>query len=263
MSTYSNRSSNDKRRDTTTLLSGASRTEGNVRAPPAAAAAAASTSFSDSGIAAVASRIQDRAHQLCREQETLQTTRDTLRYEREILDEERVRSTKVHQELLKSSRNSCSVELEYLKIQEQIQSCQKETGALMEECKLVEEALANERTEWESLVLKNQFARHKTKQALYEKNLQAAIAASEKAKADREIKIRFLQDEADRFESDRDWALQQQEQASRDMEGMAQQQQEENKIVEELAQQVRSALQKVRSLRGFPLLSTIAKPFFP
>ena len=204
-------------------------------------------SFSDSGIASVAAKIQDRAMQLMREQQQLQGTRDEFDYHQQLLEGEQARTTKVHQEFLKSNRNAYGIELEYLKLQEEMSDCQQKTVKLIEEKEQLEERLETEQASWQTNVLESLLVKHKTKQELYKKSLQAAISARENANAERERKLDQLKQEAKRFEAEHDWVLQQQQQVDFYIDRMSLKEEEENQKVEELAEQVRSSLQKVHS----------------
>lgn len=208
-------------------------------------------SFSDSGIASVAVKIQDRAMQLMREQQQLQGTQDEFDYQRQLLEEEQARTNKIHQGYLKSYRSAYGIELEYLKLQGEMKDCQRDTAKLNEETEQLDDQLEAEHASWQTNVVENLLAKHKTKQELYKKSLQAAISVRENANAERERKLELLRQEAHRFETERDWVIQQQQQVDSYVDRMSFKEEEQNLKVEELAEQVRSSLQKVRVVFTF------------
>jgi len=217
------------------------------------------TSSAEGGIHAVAARIHERAVQLANEQEALKQTQQELQELQASHATEKNRARQVRKDYLQSVLQLNTVELECCNVQDQIAERETKTKKLQQETNDMVEQLEQQQTEWETTV-QDKLVQHKVRQELYQKHLQGAIEARQKAMARRHNMLAAVQRLTQQAKHDRQNTLQEQQRVQADMMRMTETEDETNQQVEVLASQVRAALGKVRSV-VFLLLFGM-RPFF-
>lgn len=196
------------------------------------------------GIAAVASRIQERALQLAKEQKALQCAQEELKNLHVQHAEANQLYRTIHQGYLESLIQLHSVELECGMAQQSIADYTKKTSKVKQQTKEILQELQLDQKTWEDTIQK-QIVQHSVRQELYQKHLQNAIQASRNTTARRKEMVTQIGQWTEQYDCDRKATIEEQQHLQEEISRMTQVEEETNKQVESLASQVRLALAKV------------------
>jgi chromosome segregation ATPase len=198
----------------------------------------------ENGIAAVATRIQERALELVSERAAVELAKAEMEEIQQALDEETKKNGAVRRTMLSIVRSRHGLELELWKVKDQQE--ERLTKIFEYECeteKLNDGASELEEV-WEETV-RDLYVDHDMQRELFSRSVQGRIRRRENHIKDRERRLRQLQQESKQFEQEEKRMVHQTNQLKSKIAETNERKETEDEEVAALAMQIRSTVAKV------------------
>lgn len=198
------------------------------------------------GIAAVAERIRDRAHQLASERAVLELVQAEQDQQQSILDEEIDKCAKVRRAYLTSVRSRHGVELELCsKMEDQKTECMESIEKMQQESKDILAHKQELQANWEEL-LREVLSVHSLHKEVYRRSIQASIEDREKHTLKRSRQLSTLSQHIDTFHKNKENMEAEKKKLVEEAGRLAKSEHREEEEISKLDAQVRDSLTKVR-----------------
>ena len=201
-------------------------------------------SGSENSIAAVAARIQERAHEVASERANVELAKAELKHFQILLEQESKKHNHVRRTMLSTVRSRHGVEMELWKLRDEQEDYVHQLEEYKRETQQAKEELAQVHASWEDTV-RDVYVEHDLHRELYRRCVQDQIQQRKECIRQREQRLVRLAQETKAFQQETKQMMEEAKQLEQNIVEMDSREAKEDEEIAALSMQIRSTISKV------------------